>query len=217
MKCVLLLLTVLVGTPVVPSVPARVTFTALTKVAYLQAQKSQIVTKPHITFPLKKEHGRIVIPTAKGRKVFADITIDEAAIKKGHGEDESTTYTYLGYLTDFHCHLIEVQFYETRQWILLDTSGQKIELWGEPVYAPDMKHLVATCMGLEYGGGQPNIIQLVTLENGNLRETWSLQPKDWEPYRICWTSNATLLLSKEMWTGKNPGNTFTYSKLTINP
>jgi hypothetical protein len=201
-------------TPAAP--PAvRVTFTPLTKAAYDAAKKTAITTRPTLTFPLKKQKGRIAIPTAKGPKVFTDIVIDAAAVKKGHGEEESTMYTYLGYLAKFKCHLIEVQYYETTQWLLIDASGHQIELWGEPVYAPDMRHIVATCMGIEYSGGQPNIIQLLEFQNGVLRQVWEQGPKEWEPYRIAWTSDNTLILSKEMWTGKNPGNTFTYAKLTI--
>ncbi len=127
-----------------------------------------------------------------------------------------TEYIYLGYLTAFQAHLIRVQFYETTQWLLIDASGRQIELWGEPVFAPDMKHIAASCMGIEYGGGQPNIIKLLELKNGILSTAWSLEPKTWEPYRICWSTSNSLLLSKKMWTEKNPGNTFTYSKLTIN-
>ena len=193
----------------------RVSFSPLTKAAYLAAVKAAVVTKPALAFPLQKARGRIVIPTSKGLKIFADVIINEAALKKGHGEDESTTYTYLGYLVDFKCHLIQVQYYETTQWLLIDASGRQIDLWGEPLFSPDQRHIVATCMGIEYGGGQPNILQLLELHNGVLQQVWKLEPKTWEPYRIKWLSPASLLLSKEMWTGPNPGTTFTYSKLTI--
>ena len=54
----------------------RVTFSPLTKAAYLAAKKKAIVTKPKMTFPLKKVRGRIVIPTAKGNVVFKDVTGD---------------------------------------------------------------------------------------------------------------------------------------------
>jgi hypothetical protein len=212
----LLLLPLLFGAR--PSTPpaVRVRFSPLTKAAYLQAGKGCVKTKPRITFPLKKVHGRIVIPTAKGREVFTDITIDDAAIAKGHGEDESTTYTYLGYLKDFHSHLIQAQLYEITEWLLIDDNGKHFELWGEPLFSPDMKHIASSCTGIEYGGGQPNIIQLLGLQNGALREVWSLEPKTWEPYGLCWTSNNSLTLSRAMWTGKNIGNTFTYSRMTIN-
>lgn len=214
----LLLLLLLTPFPKLPAAGppvVRVTFSPLTKAAYEQAKKAAIVTKPTLTFPLKKQKGRIVIPTTKGPKVFTDIVIDAAAVKKGHGEEESTEYTYHGYLVDFKCHLIQAQYYETAQWLLVDAAGRQIELWGEPVYAPDLRHIAATCMGIEYGGGQPNIIQLLEFRNGALQQVWKQEPKEWEPYRTAWTSNNTLILSKEMWIGKNPGNTFTYAKLTM--
>jgi hypothetical protein len=110
---------------------------------------------------------------------------------------------------------VKVQLYEITEWLLVNDNGKHLELWGEPLFSPDMKHVASSCMGIEYGGGQPNIIQLLAWQNGEWREVWHLEPKTWEPYRIAWLSPNTLLLSKEMWTGKNPGNTFTYTQLTI--
>lgn len=217
MKSVLLLLLALpLKLPVAGPTAVRVTFGPLTKEA-AGAAKRAAVTKPKMTFPLKKQNGRIVIPTAKGPKVFTDIIIDEAAIKKGHGEDEMTTYTYLGYLADFKCHLIQVQYYEIAQWLLIDATGRQIELWGEPVCSPDLRHVVATCMGIEYSDGQPNILQLLELRNGRLQQAWTLEPKTWEPHQVKWISPTSLVLKKRMWNGKNPSSTFTYSKLTIAP
>ena len=217
LKFLLLLpLPLLVGARSSAPPAVRVTFSPLTKAAYLQARKGCVETKPRITFPVKKVHGRIVIPTTKGRKVFTDTVVDEAFMKKGHGEEESIQYTYLGYLPDYVSHLLQIQYYETTQWLFVSASGQQTELWGEPVFSPDMKHIASSCMGIEYGGGQPNIIQVLELQNGNPVEVWSTEPKAWEPYQLCWTSNGSLLLSKEMWIGKNPGTTFTYAKLLLN-
>ena len=216
MRLVFLLLLSLLGGASVPKPPViHVTFSPLTKAAYLQAQKGRIITKPRVTFPLKKQRGRIIIPLAKGQKVFLDTIIDEAAVKKGHNEDESTSYTYLGYLPDFKCHWLKINYYETSEYLLLDATGRQVKLWGEPIFSPDKQQIVASSMGIEYAGGQPNKIQLVRLQDGILREVWTQEPTTWEPYRICWLSATTLLLSKEMWTGKNPGSTFTYARLTI--
>jgi hypothetical protein len=194
----------------------HVIFSPLTEADYLQAKKSCVVTKAHVTFPLSKVHGRLVIPTAKGKKVFTDIVITEAAVERGHSEDENKVHTYLGYMPAFHCHLLRVQLYEITQWILLSDAGQQIALWGEPMLAPDGKHMAASCMGIEYGGGQPNIIQLLGLEKGVLKEIWSIIPTQWEPSQLCWVSNNALAMKKIMWAGKSMGNTFTYSKLLIN-
>ncbi|MDQ2769540.1 MAG: hypothetical protein M3Y54_03455 [Bacteroidota bacterium] len=213
MKLLLLgLLPLLSYFPAAGPAPVRVTFSPLTKAAYLAAMKSVVVTKPAMTFPVRKVRGRIVIPTASGNKIFQD---------KGVGTDETAQekYEYRGYLPQLSYHLIFVQFWEGSQWILLNTKGRQTELAGEPIFSPDMQHIAASWPGIEVSGEGPNIIQLLALQNGTLREVWSIEPAiepmTWEPDEIQWLSNSTLLLKKKMWTGPKPGNTFTYSKLEI--
>jgi len=125
----LLLLPLLAGPPTDGPAAVRVVFSPLTKTAYLAAKKGCVVIKPLVTFPLKKQGGRIIIPTTKGNKVFADITVADA-FKKGKTEAETTEYTYLGYLPDYSCHLVRVQFYETTKWLIISTSDRKNELLG---------------------------------------------------------------------------------------
>jgi hypothetical protein len=204
----LLLLPLLVHLPASGPAAVRVTFSPLTEAAYVAAKKAGVSTKPAVTFPLKKARGRIVIPTAKGPKVFQDRGV-------GTDDTEQVQFEYLGYLIGFKCHLLKVNYYETSEYLLIDGSGMQITLSGEPIFAPNMQHIVAICPGIEYGGGQPNIIELLGLQNGVLRKVWSLEPKTWEPYRISWATDKTLLLSKVMWTGKSPGNTYTYARLTV--
>jgi hypothetical protein len=204
----LLLLPLLIGAR--PSAPpaVRVTFSPLTKAAYLQAKKGCIETKPHVTFPLKKTHGRIIIPTAKGQKAFQDKGI-------GTDNDDQAQYEYLGYLPQFECHVVLAHLWERTLWILIQKSGRQIELYDAPSYSPDLKSFVVISSGLEYSV-YPNSIRLFQFDNHAWQEVWSLEPKNWEPYRLCWASNSSLLLIKEMWVGKNPGTAFTYSKLLLN-
>jgi hypothetical protein len=217
MKSALLLLYLLVLTAASGPMPVPVTFSPMTKAEYLGTQKKQIITKPQVTFPLKKQDGRLIIPTAKGPKVFADIVISEAAIKRGIGEEDATSYIYLGYLNAISCHLIRKMRYggEVTQWLLVEKSGRQIELWGEPVFSPDMQRIVASCQGIEYSGGQANIIQLLQVQKGILQEVWSYKPTTWEPTEVNWISSNELLVRKEMWTGNNQGNWFTYAKLSV--
>ena len=216
MKLLLLwLLPLLNSFPAAGPAPVRVTFNPLTKAVYLQARKGLTVTKPRLTRPLKKQEGRLVIPTTAGPKVLTDVVIDAAAVEKGHSEEEAIQYTYLGYLPDFSCHLIRVQYYETTKWLLISNSGRQLSLWGEPIFSPDQQRIFAICQGLEYSGGQPNSLQLLQLQNGVLREVWTMKPKTWQPYRAYWASPNSLLLVKEMWAGKASGGTYTYAKLMM--
>jgi hypothetical protein len=99
--------------------------------------------------------------------------------------------------------------------VLLSDAGERVDLWGKPVFAPDGRHLAATCEGLEYGGGQPNLVQLVELQDAGLREVWRLKPESWEPTEVVWISASSLVVTRQMWTAKSQGDTFTYAKLEI--
>ena len=194
---------------------ARVTFIPLTKAVYLQARKGLSITKPRHTHPVKKQDGRLVIPTTAGPKVLADVVIDAAAVAMGHREAEAIQYNYVGYFPDFSCHLIRVQYYELTKWLLIDNSGRQLSLWGEPIFAPDQQHIFAIAQRPETGSGPPNSLQLLEMQNGALREAWSQKPKKWQPYRAYWASPKSLLLVKEARVGKPAGDTYTYAKLVI--
>ncbi|WP_210518632.1 hypothetical protein [Hymenobacter terricola] len=206
----LLLLALLLRIPAGPA-PVRVTFSPLTKAAYLAAKNTCVLTRPVMTFPLKKQHGRITIPTAKGNRVFRDNNIDEE-------NPDWEKFAYRGYLPQFECHLIEHNHYEWSNFILLDKSGQKTELYDLPRYSPDFKSFVAISGGIEYWA-YPNSIRLFRFENDKWREVWklepSIEPMTWEPNDVYWLSTNVLILKKRMWNGNHEGNSYTYAKLTI--
>ena len=209
---VLLLLVLLLKPPAAGPLAVRVTFSPLTKAAYLAAAKAAVTTKPVMTFPLKKLRGRIVIPTSKGPKVFQDKGL-------GTDNDDQVQFDYKGYLPQFKCHLLIGHYWERTQSLLVPASGGKqLSLYGQPVFSPDMQNFVSRASGIEYGV-YPNEIRLFRFGNGHWQQVWKLEPSvepaTWEPDAINWLTNSTLLLQKKMWTGPNPGSTFTYAKLTI--
>ena len=97
----------------------RVTFSPLTKAAYLAAKKTAVSGKPVMTFPVKKMRGKIVIPTSKGPKVFLDKGI------RAH-EDAEAEYLYRSYMPQFECHVIEAHLWERTQWLLVDKQGRQL-------------------------------------------------------------------------------------------
>ena len=208
----LLLLTLLLQLPAARPPAVRVTSSPLTKAAYLAAAKAAVVTKPTLTFPVKKQKGRIVVPTSKGPKVFQDKGV-------GTDDDDQQEFEYTGYLPLFKYHLLMGHFWERTQSLLVPANGEEhVELYGKPSFSPDFKNFVSIASGIEYSV-YPNEIRLFRFKNGRWRRVWKLEPSvepaTWEPETIHWLSNTTLLLKKKMWTGKNPGTTFTYAKLTI--
>ncbi|MFD2721748.1 hypothetical protein ACFST9_23735 [Hymenobacter monticola] len=207
----LLLLTLLLKIPAAAPPAARVTFSPLTKAAYEQAKKTAIVTKPTLTFPVKKARGRIVIPTSKGPRIFQDKGV-------GTDNDDQAQYEYQGYAASLKMHLVDGRYWEGGEWLLVSDTGQQLALPSPPEYSPDTRSFVAFSAGIEVSF-MLNVIQLYRLENGRWRQVWKLEPSvepaTWEPAEIHWLSNSTLLLKKRMWTGKNSGNTFTYAKLSL--
>ena len=212
MKLLLLWLLPMLGYfPAAGPSAVHVTFSPLTKAAYLAAKKAAVSSKPVMTFPLKKVRGRIVIPTAKGSKVFQDKGV-------GTDSDDQELYEYAGYHPQFRYHLIIGHFWERTNWFLLGPVGLPLELYDAPLYSPDLKNFVVISAGIEFEV-YPNEIRLFQFENARWRQSWKLEPSvepaTWAPDEILWLSNTTLLLKKKMYTGPNPGTTFTYAKLTI--
>ena len=203
----LLLLPLLAGAPAGGPTAVRVAFKPLTKSSYLQAKKGCVMAKPLVTFPIRKERGRIVIPTTKGQKIYQDKGL-------GTDNDDQARFEYAGYTPQFGYHTVTARLWERTQTYLIDKDGRQLELYDAPQYAPDMKSFVVGSSGLEYSV-YPNSIRLFRFDNLAWREVWSVEPKTWEPYSICWTSATTLLLSKKMWTEKSLGNTFAYAELAI--
>jgi hypothetical protein len=203
----LLLLPLLVGAR--PSAPpvVRVTFSPLTKTAYLQAKKYCIETKPRVTFPLKKVGGRIVILTAKGQRIFRDGWIE--------GEhDEDTRYKYLGYWPSLHWHLVEGYHYsEVYRLNALTQSGQWLKLEGFPELAPDTSQFVVASGALD-GVGAPTI-QLFQLKKGVWQERWRIEPKAWQVEQLKWVASNTLLLQERHWNKDFSKSWYTYAQLTI--
>ena len=207
----LLLLGLLVKTPATAPAPVRVTFSPLTKAAYLEARKLTVATKPVLSFQVKKIRGRLVVPTAAGPKVFQDKGV-------GTDNDDQVQYEYLGYAAALKYHLVVSHYWEGYECQLVGDNGQQLALPDEPTFSPDLHSLVVYSAGIEVSYMQ-NTTQVYRLENGRWREVWKLEPTvdpaTWEPQEVRWLSNSTLLLKKRMWTGKSPGATYTYAKLTI--
>ncbi len=185
----------------------RVKFSPLTKVAYLVARRNIIEVRPSVAFPLKKQHGRIVISTAKGRRVFQDGWIEKE-------RDEEARYSYLGYWPSLHWHLVEGYNYGEVYYLnVLTQGGQRLKLQGSPVFAPDTSQFVVASGALD-GLGAP-IIQLFRLQNGAWREKWKIEPSTWQVEQLDWLTANTLLLQERHWNQDFSKSWFTYARLTI--
>lgn len=209
----LLLLSMVPRPSAAPAAPV-VTFTRISAATYAQAQRQVRPVAVPATFPVQKRNGQLTIPTSQGPQVYRDVVVDEASIRRGIGDEATTTYAYRGFLTQFQRHTVEVTFYETSEWWLIDKDGRRLTLYGPPQYSPDQQSIATICPGLEYSGGQPNALQLFRLQNGVLRNIWELRPQQWEPEEVFWLDANTLYLKREAWTGAAT-NPVSYWKLSI--
>ncbi|SDY06243.1 hypothetical protein [Hymenobacter psychrophilus] len=197
-----------------PDAPPTVTFRAISATEYQQAKAAGTPAKVPTTFPVQARNGQLTIPTTAGPQHYRNVVIDAAAVARGQSEEQETRYAYLGLLTPFRRHLVEVTLYETGEWWLISPEGRRLTLYGPPLYSPDQRSVAAISAGLEYSGGQPNLVQLLRLKNGTLRPFWELRPTAWEPEELFWTGPNTLYLKGEKWTGGHQG-TLVYWRLTV--
>ena len=190
MKLLLLwLLPLLSYFPAVGPPAARVTFSPLTKAAYLAAKKMAVLTKPMMTFPVKKARGRIVIPTTVGNLVFTDrVTADD--------ETQFITHKYLGFMPILKEHLLETIYWEGADYTLIESDGNKTKLISPPNYSPNQQYIITSSRGLVYGM-MPNGIQLFIRKNGHPTLVWKLIPIHWEPAEAFWASDSIAYLKEE--------------------
>lgn len=198
-----------------PPAPAPVvTFHRISAATYAQARRAAQPVKVPTTFPVKARNGQLVIPTTGGSQTFRDVVIDEKAIANGHGEAETTHYTYHGFLPGLQRHVVEISYYETGEWWLISPEGRRLTLYGQPKYAPGLQRVAASSAALEYEAGQPNIVQLFQLQQGVLRPLWEVRPASWEPQELFWTDANTLYLKRREFPQGQEGPV-SYWKLTV--
>ena len=154
----LLFLSLLLQLPAARPPAVRVTFSPLTKAAYETAKKAAVVTKPVLAFPVKKQKGRIVIPTAKGAKVFRDKGV-------GTDNDDQVEFKYVGYAADISCHLVTGNYWEGFLCHVVGDNGQQLKLSDTPVFSPDKRSFIVYSAGIEVSY-LPNLIQLYRLKDG---------------------------------------------------
>jgi hypothetical protein len=203
----LLFFLLLDGASVLPPPPIHVSIRPLTKAAYVQALKGKITTIPRVTFPLKKQQKRMVIPSATGAHVFRDGWVDGE-------QDEDTRYKYLGYWPALRWHLVAGYHYsEVYRLNALTQRGQWLKLEGSPQIGPDTSQFVVASGALD-GIGTPTI-QLFRRKKDTWREVWKVAPRSWQVEQVEWVAANELLLQQKHWNQAFSRSWYTYAKIII--
>ncbi|MDO7877141.1 hypothetical protein Q5H93_20515 [Hymenobacter sp. ASUV-10] len=193
--------------------PPPVSISRISAAVYAQAEKRAATGKKaaeKITHPVRKKNGCLVIPTATGNKVFRDKVI-------ANNEVGDVTYEYQGFSAALQQHCIQVQYYESSEWLIVEQNGNIIHLFSPPDYSPNRALILTGSQGLVYSM-MPNGMQLFRKTNGKMTLLWELRPATWEPAEFFWVSDALIYLKQERCTPEGETYSprrFTYAQLVI--
>jgi hypothetical protein len=109
------------------------------------------------------------------------------------GHDAQVVYhSYQGRWTDAGLLLVQRQFYEGSEFLLVDDStGARTRIPDWPVRSPDGRHFAVLSLDLVAGYG-PNTLQVWSLEDGAPRRVWETEPSQWGPREGRWQDPETL-------------------------
>jgi len=108
-------------------------------------------------------------------------------------------FQYLKSYEDISYWLYNVTYYEGSGMFLLDKdNGEKIHVWGVPVFSPDKSHFVTNSIDL-VAGYQHNGMQLFEVKDSKVSLVWEFEISDeWGPEDIRWIDNETLAIQKSI-------------------
>jgi hypothetical protein len=106
-------------------------------------------------------------------------------------------FSYVKSYEDILYWLYNVTYYEGSGMFLLDKdNGEKINLWGMPVFSPDKSHFVTNSIDI-VAGYQPNGMQLFEIQDGKVSLVWKFEISDeWGPEKVRWIDNETIAIQK---------------------
>ncbi len=104
-------------------------------------------------------------------------------------------YSYLIYIPEINSHLIEEQWYEGSQEVLVNNLSGKIQkIWGFPIISPDKKRffVVNKCL---FSGYSNNGIQIYKVMPDQYIKEYE-EETNWGPGKAKWVNNKTIVIEK---------------------
>lgn len=125
-------------------------------------------------------------------------------------ENDFASYAFQNYFQEAGYYSIQVDYHEGGEyWLIHDTDGEKIPVWGQPTVSPNKQKFIVTSSDLE-AGFLANGIQLWEVnEEGKLVQAWQKELKNKEPHRPIWKDDSTAVvkLLAPAWDNKNRNKT----------
>ncbi len=145
-----------------------------------------------VTTSIKKSKGEIVLSLANNKKV---ILKDSLA---GSDNSEQVTYNFIGHFKEVGLYVINVQYYETEEYLLIsDKTGVITKVWGEPKLSPDKKHIACASNAIGYDI-MPNGIQIWLVQKDTLKLDWESKQEQWGPMDIIWVTENKFYFTKHI-------------------
>lgn len=119
-------------------------------------------------------------------------------------------YTYLESCDYIDYWLVEVYYDEGGEYLLINKeNGNKMYIWGPPVYSPDKRFFMCYSCDL-WAGFRYNGLQLFEIQNKKVRLLWSKEIEYWAPTEIRWQNERTICIQKI-----NKNNETSYNSMLI--
>jgi hypothetical protein len=124
-------------------------------------------------------------------------------------------YTYIESCKNMEYWLIGVTYYEGSEFLLVDRDdGNKVWIWGRPVFSPDNKYFVTYSYDLE-AGYDPNGFQLYEIKDKKAILKWAKILEDWGPSDIRWKNDSTVYIEQWKFADESDSLNYTYKSMVI--
>jgi hypothetical protein len=156
--------------------------------------------------PARRDGERLLIRLTRGDTLVLTNAPDSADVA-------GASYSYVGHLHPIAHHLVEVQYYEGRAFLLVnERTGRRTVIAGQPSISPDSLRIVTTSVDLE-AEYDPTEIAVWRVDADSLVLEWRLDPRNvvahadsaWGPADADWVTSTEIRVSKEHRFGRRGG------------
>ncbi|WP_295652211.1 hypothetical protein [uncultured Mucilaginibacter sp.] len=138
---------------------------------------------------IKKKKGVTKLKLSNG----SFVTLKDKGVGTDNPDQES--YQLLGQIMD-KFYIVLAKYYESGEYLLINKyDGTELKIWGELYISPDGLHIASFSGYLDYDE-MPTGIQLFEIKGGKILLDWEYELKDWQPNKIAWKNNNTLVVLK---------------------